>query len=99
MLGTIGALGVNHTLTVANNIIFYDEPWNSADKKQAEDRCHRISMEKPLNIYTLLSKDTVDETVHKILFTKQGMSDFMVDNKLDFKNNPELYDLLLGNCK
>ena len=30
MLGTIGALGTTHTLTVANNVIFYDLPWNQA---------------------------------------------------------------------
>ena len=41
MLGTVGALGVSHTLTVARNIIFYDEPWNPSDIEQCEDRCHR----------------------------------------------------------
>ena len=99
MIGTIGALGVNHTLTVANNIIFYDEPWTATDKKQAEDRCHRISMDKPLNIYTLLSKDTIDEYVHKIVYRKQDIADFMIDDKLDLRNKPELFDMLLGHDK
>lgn len=96
MIGTIGALGTTHTLTAANNIIFYDEPWTSADRQQAIDRIHRIGTSKSCNIYTLLSKDTIDERVHKILYTKEVVSNFIVDNKLDVYNNPELFDFLLG---
>lgn len=96
MLGTIGALGVNHTLTVANNVIFYDEPWTPADKVQAEDRCHRISATTHVNIYSILTKDTIDETVHKIVYDKQDISNFIVDGKLDLRKNPELFAKLLG---
>ena len=97
MLGTMGALGTTHTLTVANNVIFYDEPWTAADRQQAVDRVHRISTSKSVNIYTLLSKDTIDERVHKILYEKDTIAGFMVDNKIDIYNNPELFDVLLGN--
>lgn len=96
MIGTIGALGTTHTLTAANNIIFYDEPWTYADKLQAEDRCHRISAKKSVNVYTLISKDTIDERVHDIVYSKKDTSDYLVDNKLDFKNNPNLVATLLG---
>ena len=96
MIGTIGALGTTHTLTAANNIIFYDEPWTYADKLQAEDRCHRISAKKSVNVYTLISKDTIDERVHDIVYSKKNTSDYLVDNKLDFKNNPNLVATLLG---
>lgn len=96
MIGTIGALGTTHTLTAANNIIFYDEPWTYADKLQAEDRCHRISAKKSVNVYTLISKDTIDERVHDIVYNKKDTSDYLVDNKLDFKNNPNLVATLLG---
>lgn len=96
MLGTIGALGVNHTFTVANNVIFYDEPWTPGDKTQAEDRCHRIGSTMPLNIYTLLSLNTVDDRVHRIIGDKEDMSNYIVDGKLNLRNNPELFEKLLG---
>jgi len=96
MLGTIGALGVNHTLTVATNVIFYDEPWTPGDKIQAEDRCHRIGSKYPLNIYTLLTVNTVDDTVHKRIGDKADISGYIVDGKLDLRNNPELFEKLLG---
>lgn len=96
MLGTIGALGTNHTLTSANNVIFYDDPWNPATKEQAEDRVHRIGTTKSVNVYTLITKDTIDEVVNNILKTKKDISSYIVDNDLNIRNNPKLFDMLLG---
>lgn len=96
MMGTFGALGTTHTLTVARNVIMYDEPWNPSDKAQAEDRIYRIGTKYPVNIYTLITRDTVDDRVHDILYTKSGISEFIVDGKLDIVNNPRLFNLLLS---
>lgn len=96
MLGTIGAMGTSHTLTCANNAIFYDEPYTPADKLQAEDRIHRIGATSPINIYTVITTDTIDDRVHDILYTKSTMSNYIVDNKLDIHNNPTLLTFLLS---
>lgn len=96
MMGTFGALGTTHTLTVARNEIMYDEPWNPSDKVQAEDRIYRIGTKESVNIYTLITRDTVDDRVHDILYTKSGISEFIVDGKLDVVNNPKLFNLLLS---
>lgn len=95
MLGTVGALGTSHTLTVARNVIFYDSPWNPADIEQCEDRCHRPGTTNSVNVYTLVTKDTVDERVHEILSKKEGTAKYIVDNNLDIRNHPELLQLLL----
>lgn len=99
MIGTVGALGVSHTLTVANNVIFYDLPWNPGTMEQAEDRCHRTGTTSTVNIYSIITKDTVDEKVYNIIQNKDGISKYIVDNQLSFKNNPELFDILLGSDK
>ena len=96
LLGTIGAAGTTHTFTASNNIIFYDEPWTPSDKQQAEDRIYRIGTTKSVNIYTLISRNTVDERVHDILYRKSTMSDLLVDNKLDLYKRPDLLDWILG---
>lgn len=96
MLGTVGALGTSHTLTVARNIIFYDEPWNPSDIEQCEDRCHRPGTTQSVNIYTLITKDTADERVHSILCRKEGIANYIVDNNLDIRNHPELLSILIG---
>ena len=96
MIGTVGALGVSHTLTVARNVIFYDSPWNPSDVKQCEDRCHRAGTTRSINIYTLIVKDTIDEVVHNILSKKEGTANYIVDNELDIKAHPELLDIILN---
>lgn len=99
MLGTVGAMGTSHTFTVARNVIFYDEPWTPSDKEQAEDRCHRVGTQDSVNIFTLITSNTVDERVHDILYTKKGVSQYIIDNKLDLRKNPKLFDLLLSRDK
>ena len=96
IIGTIGALGTMHNLQVASNIIFLDEPWTAADKAQAEDRAHRAVSNHTLNIYTIITKNTVDERVHNIVYTKEGISQYIVDGILDLHTHPELFDLLLA---
>ena len=86
ILGTIPCLGTGFTLNEANTVIFLDEPWTSADKQQAEDRCHRIGTKGTVNIITLMCKDTIDEKVHKIVCSKQELADKVVDNKKLFKD-------------
>ena len=59
------------TLTVANNVIFYDRGFNLDDYLQAQDRIHRISQTKPCNIYNLMIKDSIDIWIDKLLEAKQ----------------------------
>lgn len=96
MVGTIGAMGVSITLTVATNVIFYDDCWTPSDKEQAEDRCRRIGTTKSINVYTLVAKGTIDEYVYKILENKRAIAKYIVDGQLDLKKNPELFEFLLG---
>lgn len=95
LLGTIGAAGTSQTFTAAKNLIFYDSPWNPSDKEQAEDRIYRIGTTSSVNIVTLITKDTVDDRVNEILETKDSIVKYIVDNKLDLKKNPRLFDILL----
>lgn len=95
LIGTIGAMGTTHTFTAAQNAIFIDEPWTPADKLQAEDRIYRIGTKSSVNIYTILTKGTVDEKVHKLLYNKEVTSNYIVDNKLDIKANPDILEMLL----
>lgn len=97
LIGTIDAMGISHTFAVATNAIFYDEPWTMAAKIQAQDRIHRIGTTKNVNYFTLLTANTVDDRVHQVVYDKGAISDYIVDGKLDIKNNPDLFMKLLGN--
>jgi len=94
VVGTVGAMGTGITLTAGTVEIFMDEPWNRANKEQAEDRCHRIGTTQNVTIYTLMCKDTIDERIHELVDKKGKMADALVDGKLEITNS-ELLDFLL----
>ncbi|CAG9858445.1 unnamed protein product [Phyllotreta striolata] len=58
-----GGLGLN--LTGADTVIFFDRHWNPQVDIQAQDRCHRINQTKPVMVYTLVSRNTIDERILK----------------------------------
>ena len=79
IIGTIGAMGTGLTLTAGTVEIFLDEPWNRANKEQAEDRCHRVGTKENVTIYTLICKGTIDERINELVEKKGAMADALVD--------------------
>ena len=95
ILGTIGAMGTGLTLTAGTVEIFLDEPWNRANKEQAEDRCHRVGTTQNVTIYTLLCKNTIDERIHELVYKKGALADALVDGKKT-ENMDSILDFLLS---
>lgn len=95
IVGTIGAMGTGLTLTAGTVEIFMDEPWNRANKEQAEDRCHRVGTTENITIYTILCKDTIDERIHELVERKGAMADALVDGKVKIDKGAML-DFLLS---
>ncbi|KAF7684017.1 Chromodomain-helicase-DNA-binding protein 2 [Astathelohania contejeani] len=56
-----GGLGIN--LTTADTVIIYDSDWNPQNDLQAIGRAHRIGQKNLVNIYRLVSRDTVEEEI------------------------------------
>jgi SNF2 family DNA or RNA helicase len=56
-----GGFGLN--LTAADYCILLDPWWNPAVENQAIDRMHRIGQNKPVFVYKLIAKDTIEEKV------------------------------------
>jgi len=95
IVGTIGAMGTGLTLTAGTVEIFMDEPWNRANKEQAEDRCHRVGTKENVTIYTLICKGTIDERINELVEKKGAMADALVDGKINIDKR-QLLDFLLG---
>lgn len=57
-----GGLGIN--LTSADTVIIYDIDFNPYNDKQAEDRCHRLGQTKPVQIYKLITENSVEEGMY-----------------------------------
>jgi ATP-dependent DNA helicase len=56
-----GGQGIN--LTAADTVIIFDSDWNPQQDLQAQDRAHRIGQTKPVIIYRLATKGTVEQTL------------------------------------
>ncbi|KAL1969406.1 hypothetical protein VTN77DRAFT_9599 [Rasamsonia byssochlamydoides] len=56
-----GGQGIN--LTAADTVILYDSDWNPQQDLQAQDRAHRIGQTKPVIVYRLATKGTVEQTL------------------------------------
>ncbi len=56
-----GGTGLN--LTGADNVIHLDPWWNPAVEDQATDRAHRIGQQKPVTVYRLVAKGTIEEQI------------------------------------
>lgn len=89
-IGTTSKCGTGITLNAASYMIFIDHPWTAAGCTQCEDRIHRIGTNKPVFIYYLISKDTIDEHVKDIVLDKSILSDYIIDDDV----SPQLYDRL-----
>lgn len=53
-----GGLGIN--LTAADTCILFDSDWNPHADSQAQDRCHRIGQKKPVVVYRMLTRGSVE---------------------------------------
>lgn len=95
VVGTIGAMGTGLTLTAGTVEIFMDEPWNRANKEQAEDRCHRVGTKENVTIYTLICKGTIDERINELVEKKGQMADALVDGKIAIDKS-DLLEFLIG---
>ncbi|SJK86232.1 SNF2 family N-terminal domain [Babesia microti strain RI] len=56
-----GGSGLN--LIAATCVIIMDHDWNPHNDIQAEDRIHRIGQKKPVSIYRICCKDTIEERI------------------------------------
>ena len=56
-----GGLGIN--LTSADTVIIYDSDWNPQMDLQAMDRAHRIGQKNIVNVYRLITENTIEEKI------------------------------------
>jgi superfamily II DNA or RNA helicase len=71
-----GGFGLN--LTAADYVIHLDPWWNPAVEAQATDRAHRIGQERPVTVYRLITKDTIEESIVLLHQNKQALADALL---------------------
>ncbi|MEC4685375.1 MAG: SNF2-related protein [Nitrospirota bacterium] len=63
-------IGRSYDIDGANNVIFTDVGWTPEEHEQAMDRAHRLISRKPVKVYFLLSRKTIDEHMFELIVQK-----------------------------
>jgi SNF2 family DNA or RNA helicase len=74
MLVSLKAGGTGLNLTAADHVFLMDPWWNPAVEDQAADRAHRIGQDKPVMVYRLVTKDTVEERILLLQERKRSLA-------------------------
>lgn len=75
---SLKAGGVGLNLTAADYVIHLDPWWNPAVEDQASDRAHRIGQRRPVTIYRLITRGTVEEKIVQMHRRKRKLADSLL---------------------
>ncbi|MBK3867882.1 helicase [Pseudomonas stutzeri] len=76
-----GGTGLN--LTAADTVIHYDPWWNPAVENQATDRAYRIGQDKPVFVYRLITRGTVEERIRELQSRKAELAAGVLEGTSD----------------
>ena len=79
-----GGTGLN--LTGADMVIHYDPWWNISTENQATDRAYRIGQKNNVQVYKLITKNSIEEKIYELQQKKSELIDNMLDTKPSFIN-------------
>lgn len=72
-----GGVGIN--LTAADYVIHMDPWWNPAVEDQASDRAHRMGQQRPVTIYRLVARHTIEEGIVDLHRHKRDLADSLLE--------------------
>ncbi|MFV1967164.1 MAG: DEAD/DEAH box helicase [Pirellulaceae bacterium] len=87
-----GSTGLN--LQAANTVINVDLPWNPAVLEQRISRAHRMGQQRPVQVFVLVTENTLEENLLKTLSSKHDLALAALDvesdvDTVDFVSNIE----------
>ena len=77
-----GGTGLN--LTGADMVIHYDPWWNASAENQATDRAYRIGQKNNVQVYKLITKNSIEERIYDLQQKKSELIDNVLDTKTSF---------------
>ncbi len=86
-----GGVGIN--LTGADYVIHFDPWWNPAVENQATDRAHRIGQDKPVFVYRMITRDTIEEKIHNMQQRKKDLADSLITDEASWLKRLSLSDI------
>ncbi|KAF2108545.1 chromodomain helicase-like protein [Lophiotrema nucula] len=85
-----GGLGIN--LMTADTVVLFDSDWNPQADLQAMARAHRIGQQKPVSVYRLVSKDTIEEEILERARNKRMLEFVTIQRGVTDRQQKEMSD-------
>lgn len=76
-----GGTGLN--LTGADIVIHYDPWWNISAENQASDRAYRIGQKNKVQVFKLITRDTIEEKICELQKIKSELADIALSGEGD----------------
>lgn len=87
-----GGTGLN--LVGADMVIHYDPWWNISAENQATDRAYRIGQKNNVQVYKLITKDSIEEKIYELQQKKAELTDNMLNTQTTFINKLSKEDIM-----
>ena len=87
-----GGTGLN--LTGADVVIHYDPWWNISAENQATDRAYRIGQKNNVQVYKLITKDSIEEKIYELQQKKADLTDNVLSTQTTFINKLSKEDIM-----
>ena len=87
-----GGTGLN--LTGADMVIHYDPWWNLSAENQATDRAYRIGQKNNVQVYKLITKNSIEEKIYELQERKAKLADDMLNTNVTFVNKLSKEDIM-----
>ena len=87
-----GGTGLN--LTGADMVIHYDPWWNASAENQATDRVYRIGQKNNVQVYKLITKNSIEEKIYELQKKKSELIDNVLDTKTSFISKLSKEDIM-----
>ena len=87
-----GGTGLN--LIGADMVIHYDPWWNLSAENQATDRTYRIGQKKNVQVYKLITKDSIEERIYELQEKKAQLAKTMLSTETTFVNKLSKEDII-----
>jgi SWI/SNF-related matrix-associated actin-dependent regulator 1 of chromatin subfamily A len=94
-LANISSAGVGLNLTEARYVFFLELPWVPNDVTQCIARAHRIGQTRDVRVGFLLGEGTIEESICKLLLTKQTAVTSVVDGADSVDEQTAIYREIL----
>lgn len=84
----VNAMRLGHNLDVASTVVLVGLPWDHATLVQFEGRVWRLTSKRPVSVFVVMTRGSLDERKWQLLLNKGAAADVALDGQLIDKPEP-----------